>query len=503
MKGGGRRGRLQAKMARYIAFAVVTSLMVSMVGLVLYRYFSMRQALEESARDFAALVRVPLVQVTFMYGGSGLQDPVKTWVGQLMELDQDIESLEIVKANGSPVLTASRGKVEAWPIESSAPTIHDLELLEILNARSEEAARVRVDGRSVYRIVIPGAENGRSYTMSLVAVWSYDRIQRQLAQDGIFLGIALLLGLIVAERVAAGLARGITRNLDELQAGVRRIRAGRLDVRVKIRSEDEIQELAEAFNGMTEDFQQSIERLRRANQELQALDQVKADLVANVSHELRTPLTALKGFLELLDEGELGPLGNEAHRAVSVCRRNVDRLALRVEDLVQLSQMEESWPVELVAEPFDLRQLVSTIAEIYEGRIRSNQLNFVFEAPPEVSEIVGNVEQIERVVINLLDNAVKFTPRGGDLRVVVEECDHEGRHGVLIRVIDSGIGIPSNELVRVFDRFHQVDPSIRRRFGGMGLGLALVHHIVESHQGVVWAESEPGKGAAFSVWLPR
>jgi two-component system phosphate regulon sensor histidine kinase PhoR len=146
--------------------------------------------------------------------------------------------------------------------------------------------------------------------------------------------------------------------------------------------------------------------------------------------------------------------------------------------------------------------LVSTIAEIYEGRIRSNQLSFVLEAPSELPEIVGNVEQIERVVINLLDNAVKFTPRCGDLRVVIEECDHGGRHGVLIRVIDSGIGIPSNELVRVFDRFHQVDPSIRRRFGGMGLGLALVHHIVESHQGVVWAESEPGEGAAFSVWLP-
>ncbi len=370
MKVGGRRGRLQAKMARYIAFAVVTSLMVSMVGLVLYRYFSMRQALEESARNFAALVRMPLVQVTVMYGESGLQDPVKAWVGQLMELDQDIESIEIVKSNGSPVLTASRGKVEAWPLESSAPTIHDLELLEIIYARSKEAARVKVDGRSVYRIVIPGEDDGRSYTLSLVAVWSYDRIQRQLARGGIFLGIALILGLIVAERVAAGLAHGITRNLDELQAGVRRIRAGRLDVRVKIRSEDEVQELAEAFNGMTEDFQQSIERLRSANQELQALDQVKANLVANVSHELRTPLTALKGFLELLDEGELGPLGEEAQRAISVCRRNVDRLALRVEDLVQLEDVVVAQIVVLGQDDLDLVAADGQLATDAEHHVR-------------------------------------------------------------------------------------------------------------------------------------
>ena len=502
MRRRGRRGRIQAKMARYIAFAVVTSLLVSMIGLVLYRYFSMRAAMEESARNFATLVRVPLVQVTLMYGSSGLQDPVKTWVVQLMELDQDLETLEIVDSDGAQIFAASNGKVELRSLESPGPTIGDLQLLKIINAGLGEIARVDIGGRTKYRIVVPGEETGRSYTLSLVGVWSYERVNRQLARGVLFLGLALMLGLVVAERVAAGLSRGITRNLEELQAGVRKIRKGRLDVRVEIRSEDEIHELAEAFNGMTEDFQQSIERLRRANQELQALDQVKADLVANVSHELRTPLTALKGFLELLDEGELGPLGSEAHRAISVCRRNVDRLALRVEDLVQLSQMEESWPAEVVAESFELGQLVSTIVEIYEGRIRSKGMDLVVDVQPGLPEIVGNLEQIERVVTNLLDNAIKFTPDGGDLRLVVEECDHETRHGILIRVIDSGIGIPPNELVRVFDRFHQVDPSIRRRFGGMGLGLALVHHIVENHQGVVWAESGPGEGTTFSVWLP-
>ena len=502
MTGGGRRGRLQAKLARYIAFAVVTSLLASMVGLVLYRTFSMRAAMEASARRFANLVSVPLVQVSIMYGGEGLREPVRTWVAQLLELNGDIEKLEIVRSDGVVVFIASGDRVEVHPPEASAPTIRDSMLLQLITARIGQASRISIDGETHYRIVVPDNENGRSYSLSLVATCSYDRIRRQLYRGLLILGLALVLGLIVTERVAAVLARGITRNLDALQAGVRRIRAGRLDYRVRIRSDDEIQELADAFNGMTEDFQQSIERLRRANQELQALDQVKADLVANVSHELRTPLTALKGFLELLDEGELGALGSEAHRAVVVCRRNVDRLALRVEDLVQLSQIQDSWPVKPSVEPFDVVQLLTTIVEIYEVRIRAKRLAFSFEAPGQLPEIVGNVEQIERVVINLLDNAVKFTPEGGALRLEVEECDHEGRKGVLIRVIDSGIGIPPGELVRIFDRFHQVDPSIRRRFGGMGLGLALVYHIVEIHNGVVWAESEPGEGATFLVWLP-
>lgn len=148
-------------------------------------------------------------------------------------------------------------------------------------------------------------------------------------------------------------------------------------------------------------------------------------------------------------------------------------------------------------------RLISAVVEIYEVRFQAKGLHFSMETMPDLPMIDGNEEQIERVVINLLDNAVKFTPEGGQVLVGVEECDHDGRAGVLLRVADSGIGIPPNELVRIFDRFHQVDPSIRRRFGGMGLGLSLVHHIVENHSGVVWAESEDEKGASFLVWLPR
>jgi signal transduction histidine kinase len=102
----------------------------------------------------------------------------------------------------------------------------------------------------------------------------------------------------------------------------------------------------------------------------------------------------------------------------------------------------------------------------------------------------------------LLDNAVKFTPQGGTVLVTAEDCDHEGRAGILVRIQDSGVGIPPTELVRIFDRFYQVDPSSRRRFGGMGLGLSLVRSIVEAHLGAVWAESEEGVGSTFFVWLP-
>jgi signal transduction histidine kinase len=489
-------------MARHIAFAVVVSLVAGTSGIVFYRYYSTRQDLEASARRFAALVSVPMAQAADMYGEPGLKDPLVTRVAPLLQLNEDVEKLAVYRKGGQLAFFATRDEVRVWPRDHADSSIEDLEPAAVFDSRFDYAARVRIDDRRLYRVIIPGDEEGQSYALTLVATFTYDRVDRQLHRGLLLMVVALVLGLVVADRVSIALSREITKNLADLQTGVRRIRAGRLDERVDIQSGDEIEELADAFNTMTEDLQQSIGRLRQANLELQALDQLKVDLVANVSHELRTPLTALKGFLELLDEGELGQLADEAHRAVGVCRRNVDRLALRVEDLVQLSQMDKVWPEDLESQSIDLVQVISMVTEIYEARFRAKSLAFSFKPASVVPRVSGNSEQLERVILNLMDNAVKFTPRGGTVFIGVEECDHEGRTGALIRVVDSGIGIPESELIRVFDRFHQVDQSIRRRFGGMGLGLSLVHHIVEVHRGVAWVESEVEAGSSFYVWLP-
>ena len=129
-------------------------------------------------------------------------------------------------------------------------------------------------------------------------------------------------------------------------------------------------------------------------------------------------------------------------------------------------------------------------------------MDLALRVEPDLPNFEANVEQIERIFLNLYDNAVKFCANTGSVLVIAERRRHEDRDGVLVRVQDSGVGIPHTELVRIFDRFHQVDPSSRRRFGGMGLGLSLVRSIVEAHLGSVWAESEPGVGSTFFVWLP-
>jgi signal transduction histidine kinase len=490
-------------MARYIAFAVVVTLVASTAGIVLYRHFSMRTTLEESARRFTELISLPLTQIADMYGGLGMEDPIHTQITGLLEFNQDVERVDIVRANGRVAFTATPGSVRDWRDDPSTPTIERVAAVGAGSGTETIAERIKTDGRLVFRVLVPGSQPDNPSFYSVVATFTYDSLYQQLNRALVVAVLGLGLGLVITYRVSGILARGITRGLEELQSGVRRIRSGDLGERVRVSSGDEIEELAEGFNEMSDQLEQTIERLRSANLELQTLDQMKADLVANVSHELRTPLTALKGYLELLHAGDLGGLGGEARRAVEVCRRNVARLGLRVEDLVQMSHMEKVWPSSVPVEPVDLRSMIPLVAEVFEMRIRDKALTVEVETSSDLPLIYGSAEQIERVILNLVDNAVKFTPDSGSITVAAEGCDHDGRHGVLIRIIDTGIGIPEAELVRVFDRFYQVDSSIRRRFGGMGLGLSLVQRIVEAHRGIVWAESGETIGTVFSVWLPR
>jgi signal transduction histidine kinase len=283
---------------------------------------------------------------------------------------------------------------------------------------------------------------------------------------------------------------------------VRRIADGHLEERVQIRSGDEIQELAEAFNAMADTLQQTIGQLRAAYRELESLDQAKADLVANFSHELKTPLTALRGYVELLAEGGLGPLSPEAERAVSVCAKNVNRLARRIEELVQLSQLEKRTLPDLDRETVQIGQTLHGVVETLLPRIEEKQIVCSIDLAPDLETVSGSPEHLERAFLNLLDNAVKFTPDGGGIRVSAHVHAQDGRPGVLVRVADTGVGIPEGEQLRVFDRFYQVDHSARRRYGGMGLGLSLVRSTVEAHRGLVWVESHEGHGATFFVWLP-
>jgi signal transduction histidine kinase len=330
--------------------------------------------------------------------------------------------------------------------------------------------------------------------------FAYRQVDRALLRDGLVVAGSMLLGLALAMLLARTLGAGRSQDLLRLRQAVRRVAQGHLSQRVDVPEEGDLADLAVAINTMARQLEITLGDLQGAYSELARLDEIKADMLATVSHELRTPLTALRGYLGLLAAGRMGPLDEPVASAVGTCQANVERLSRRVEGMVQIIDMEHRGPESV--EPVELHTLLAGALEVFVPRIEEKEIASRLSVDDGRLTVWGRRDELERVLLNLLDNAVKFTPAHGSVTVEARQQEREGRQGALVVITDSGPGIAPAEQLRVFDRFYQVDPSARRRHGGMGLGLALVRSTVERHGGAVWLESLPGVGSAFFVWLP-
>jgi GAF domain-containing protein len=238
------------------------------------------------------------------------------------------------------------------------------------------------------------------------------------------------------------------------------------------------------------------EELRRAYEELQEVDRLKDEIVQNVSHELRTPLTFIKGYVDLLIDGSMGPLTEAQREALRIIAEKTNLLSRLVGDIVTLQRIDRGT---LAFEAVDIVGLARISVQGFQLTATRSGLEITLEDPGGPLLVWGDRERLSQVLDNLLHNAVKFSPNGGRITVrVVDRGDHAE-----VSVQDTGIGIPPDKLDRIFERFYQVDGSTRRRFGGMGLGLAIVKRIVEAHGGRVWAESELGKGSTFYFTIPK
>jgi signal transduction histidine kinase len=256
-------------------------------------------------------------------------------------------------------------------------------------------------------------------------------------------------------------------------------------------------------------------RLAEAVERMQEADRVKSNFLATVSHELRTPLTSVIGYSEMLLEGLAGPLNDEQKDYVHTIMEKGDALLQIISGMLDVSRMEAG-TLRVAAEPVDLRDVIATAASALQAPLRRKQLTLITPGEAAASlRVVGDRDKIRQILMNLLGNAIKFTPEGGHIHVDIAlgglggvandgaaaRFDH-GRGAVQLRIRDDGIGIPREKQARIFEPFFQVDSSSTREYGGTGLGLTLVKSLVEAQGGHVWVESELGKGSLFVVTLP-
>jgi two-component system, OmpR family, phosphate regulon sensor histidine kinase PhoR len=232
--------------------------------------------------------------------------------------------------------------------------------------------------------------------------------------------------------------------------------------------------------------------------ELKRLEQVRRDFVANVSHELRTPVTVIRGYAETLLGGALTTDPDRAGAFLEKIHRHAERLASLIGDLLILSELESGETSRELA-PVVIEGVVGHVCALLEEKARSKKISIAMQGLGEALPVLADRGKLEQVMVNLLDNAIKYTPENGSIAISAAEA--EGM--VSIAVTDSGIGIPPKELSRIFERFYRVDAARSREQGGTGLGLAIVKHIVQLHGGSVSVESTPGKGSTFSFTLKK
>jgi signal transduction histidine kinase len=237
--------------------------------------------------------------------------------------------------------------------------------------------------------------------------------------------------------------------------------------------------------------------LQEALRKLSELNQMKANFVANISHELRTPLTHVKGYLELLTSGALGNLSEDQKNAVQISQRSAVRLEGLIDNLIMFS-LAARGEMTLRLGSVNLNKVAGEVITYSRPKAADRSVTIDFDIRPDIPFVQADEEKISWAILQMVDNAIKFSAKGGRVTLSIQP---ETETLMMISVSDTGIGIPPERMEEIFEPFHQLDASANRRYGGTGLGLALVKEIISAHGSIIEVRSEPGKGSTFSFPL--
>ncbi len=356
----------------------------------------------------------------------------------------------------------------------------------LMRFMGQRRARLEMEGESfTYPVLVEGQEVG-TLTLTLLGregILAQEDLDFSATINlSIFL-IAFLAGL-GALFMSLYLSRRLTQPLASITRAVSRLKEGDLSQRVQAPGRDELGVLAQAFNSMANRLEKN-EKLRRK-------------LAADISHELRTPLTTLKGYLEAFKDGVLPPDPEN----IASLQEEVLRLENLVKNLQELSLVENR-SMEMQLKPLDPAASLEKVYDLYHPLMTQQGITGSLILPPERVKAYLNEEALERILHNLLSNALKYTQKGGSIRVALAPVDPEGNQpGLTIEVSDTGLGISEGDLPHIFERFYRADPSRSRRTGGFGIGLTIVRELVEAQEGKIKAHSRLGEGTAFVITFP-
>ncbi|MDH4226495.1 MAG: HAMP domain-containing histidine kinase [Deltaproteobacteria bacterium] len=315
------------------------------------------------------------------------------------------------------------------------------------------------------------------------------------------------IGLALVAVLYYQLRRRITLPIEELYSGAERITSGDYSKEVSVTTNDELEDLADGFNNMSSVIKEREEKLRSMlkvidsiNSELVAAGRYKGTFLANMSHELKTPLTHILGFTELISIDSSSKLSESGQKYLGNITKSGNELLGHIEKLLDVTRTYEGVSTELVE--FDLKTLVSEVVVEAERAAAEKGQTFILNEVSGLDVIKADRAMLKHIFESLLDNAVKFTPKGGTVGLGIDRKHFEGVDTLIMTVTDTGPGIASDVRHALFTPFSGAETGFVRNYGGLGLGLALTKKFVDAHGGSIALESEDGTGAKFTVKIP-
>jgi two-component system phosphate regulon sensor histidine kinase PhoR len=369
---------------------------------------------------------------------------------------------------------------------------------EVAGARSSRLGRSRRSSATLATemlyIAVP-FEHGRPGWVVRVArpLSEVDSATKRLRTQII---VACLIGLIAATALSVLVSKLMIRTLKTLAENARAIARGEPRAPIDVAGTDELGHLAGSLNQMAESIEATVSELAQERARLRRLEVVRRDFVANVSHELRTPVSVVQANAETLLDGAMDD-PTHGRPMLEAVHRNAERMSSIIADLLDLSRLE-SGRYALAADAVPIETAATTAVEAI-GRFAEDKATSISLDTPTALVARADGKALEQVLVNLLENAVKYSPEGGHVRVVALAADD----AVRIEVRDDGPGIPPEHRERVFERFYRVDPGRSRDMGGTGLGLSIVKHMVEAMNGSVGVTAGAPRGSVFWIELPR
>ncbi len=415
-------------------------------------------------------------------------------------IEHTIHTLMVMNPRVEIYLLDDHGKVLAFfadPRKKIKLDYVDLEPVYHFLSNADNMPLLGDDPRQVHRqkpfsaapIKIGGEVDGYLYV--ILGGEQYDTASEMIKDSYIFrtTAVSLLLALGFTGIVGLIAFAFLTRRFRKMIESVKKFAQGNYQHRIEVRSQDEIGQLATAFNQMADTIVDNMETLRRN-------DQLRRELVANVSHDLRSPLASIQGYLETILMKEGGLSTSERRNYLQTILDNTIMLNRLVGELFELSKYDAK-QIEPKPEPFSLAELTQDVVMKFMPAAREHKIDLRADLPRNLPMVRADIGMIERALSNLIENALCYTTAGGTVQVSLAQTQER----VGVKVSDTGCGIPKDELPRVFDRFYRVEKSRGRNSGGTGLGLAIAKKILDLHDNTITVDSVLDKGTTFSFEL--